>query len=791
MLTFDLFKEDFAVVEQEEKQEPTMDRTPEPVADPRTSPDQNTKTHAAVIFQQLVKAFKIQQPIITLEWPGKPAVTLTRNQMYSVLKQIVNKPANVQSRWVPILGSRDEFINKLSTMKIEKAPTIRRTPSEPGQGRLDLDEVEKKSSQEPKFKSTRLNRLKQQAAAKYPAAASDVEALVADFVDQQDSDAKEFEKVRGVNRRQDELLKQLNALNQQQQGEINDLEGEEAKLQKNIQGLQAVNADLLKKLTAMARTAKDKVSKDQEVKGKEKVANVEPEKQSGIYTMYPNADRVPPGITAAPASAPAPQVIGTTTVGGQPAEIIDAQARKQAEELAQQLQDLRSQKNMWDALKDQGKKVDPDEFAQVKQDIGNVRQQLEKLVKSQSVVKSYRGQKTPTKGSSKAPGKPSADQMRGKVQPTGVFDVDQEFGDLFGRMKQPATVQEVHDIVSGQMGAMIEDELDEVSMASKLSAKGQLQNLLKVRDTAILSRQQAQKIQPTPAPVEEPEEPGIEPGNEMTAQDLLFRTAAKAMYDAGQQGVDMDYETAIRTASKLMKIPYAPSMLPALRSQLADVEKQLATMKAVKKNKRAREQEKLTHQTTPDEERRAQQFWKDYNKRFKGRISENDSSKAYEEGGREGYYHRPNRNPYDPGTQEYKDYNRGYEFFKGDKDWDVPKRQVKENEISVTGQPVKQEKGYYSIWVKKENRWTPVTKYPDRKEAEEIKRGLEKRGLEVIIREGRAGYNPLTSQEHWHEVERQLSNLLNNPSLDPQSRAEVRQRYLEKRKEAQQKGWAK
>ena len=60
-----------------------------------------------------------------------------------------------------------------------------------------------------------------------------------------------------------------------------------------------------------------------------------------------------------------------------------------------------------------------------------------------------------------------------------------------------------------------------------------------------------------------------------------------------------------------------------------------------------------------------------------------------------------------------------------------------------------------------------------------------------VMREGRAGYNPLTSKEHWHEVERQLANLLNNPSLDTESRAEVRQRYLEKRKEAQQKGWAK
>jgi hypothetical protein len=63
--------------------------------------------------------------------------------------------------------------------------------------------------------------------------------------------------------------------------------------------------------------------------------------------------------------------------------------------------------------------------------------------------------------------------------------------------------------------------------------------------------------------------------------------------------------------------------------------------------------------------------------------------------------------------------------------------------------------------------------------------------LRKVMREGRAGYNPLTSEKHWHEVERQLAQLINDRTLDPESRAEARQRYLEKRKEAQQKGWAK
>jgi hypothetical protein len=68
---------------------------------------------------------------------------------------------------------------------------------------------------------------------------------------------------------------------------------------------------------------------------------------------------------------------------------------------------------------------------------------------------------------------------------------------------------------------------------------------------------------------------------------------------------------------------------------------------------------------------------------------------------------------------------------------------------------------------------------------------LASKSKEATIQEGRAGYNPLTSEKHWHEVERQLSQLINDRTLDPESRAEARQRYLEKRKEAQQKGWAK
>ena len=61
-----------------------------------------------------------------------------------------------------------------------------------------------------------------------------------------------------------------------------------------------------------------------------------------------------------------------------------------------------------------------------------------------------------------------------------------------------------------------------------------------------------------------------------------------------------------------------------------------------------------------------------------------------------------------------------------------------DNEISVAGRAVSKEPGYHSVWHRKpgSDRWTPVTKYADLKQAERTKADLEKQGFEVIVREG-------------------------------------------------------
>jgi hypothetical protein len=170
------------------------------------------------------------------------------------------------------------------------------------------------------------------------------------------------------------------------------------------------------------------------------------------------------------------------------------------------------------------------------------------------------------------------------------------------------------------------------------------------------------------------------------------------------------------------------------------------------------------------------------------RVAENKSSKAYEQGGRAGYYGRAYKNPYESGTNDHADYKRGYLDFRNEgKDYGVEKKKqspsIDRDRDFLEGEDQSQPnnevmkrlfKDFGDIFGKQPPQ--PKSQEPKQKEVKEM---------------NRAGYNPLTSEKHWHEVERQLAQLINDRTLDPESRAEARQRYLEKRKEAQQKGWAK
>jgi hypothetical protein len=125
-----------------------------------------------------------------------------------------------------------------------------------------------------------------------------------------------------------------------------------------------------------------------------------------------------------------------------------------------------------------------------------------------------------------------------------------------------------------------------------------------------------------------PDEYELKQPAEQTTQDVLYSTAVQAMINASREGVQLDIEDAMRQASAVTKIPYVPSQLPGLYAQLEKIEKQLATEKQVSKNKANREHEKLTHQTSPEEERRNAEWFKRYGsnltKNMRLRTEDND-----------------------------------------------------------------------------------------------------------------------------------------------------------------------
>jgi len=105
---------------------------------------------------------------------------------------------------------------------------------------------------------------------------------------------------------------------------------------------------------------------------------------------------------------------------------------------------------------------------------------------------------------------------------------------------------------------------------------------------------------PNCVPVEE-----VKVGPEITGRDLLFKAAAMAIRDASHEGISLDYEQAIRQASKIYGIPYQPSELPRLLAQRAEIDRQLALLKQGKQVAKARRQEKRA--PTPAG---AEEYWK-------------------------------------------------------------------------------------------------------------------------------------------------------------------------------------
>lgn len=264
MLAMDLFENDGSLAE-----------IAQPSAQPEMAPaDTEIKKNAAVIFTTMKNAYLRDQPVVTLEWPNAPAVTLTRNQLYSIFKKVYSVKSQEKRNQIftPMFGDRTKFLELLTAIKVQARPTTPlQTP--PQQMPLDLrvasperfyktkvKEEKKRSDTEVSstYKDVRVQRAMRQARADFPTAASDTEAFAKSMLTAQDQDQQDINRLKsGLDKQKNLVQKNVDVDQDQQrmitsiQAEINKVDQENNDLESMVQKLQAANANLQQTLSTM------------------------------------------------------------------------------------------------------------------------------------------------------------------------------------------------------------------------------------------------------------------------------------------------------------------------------------------------------------------------------------------------------------------------------------------------------------------------------------------------------------------------------------------------------------
>lgn len=235
-------------------QNPTRAYGQAPAADPESQPDTSEERKiAALLWTQIIRAFEDNAAVLTLEWPRQPAVTLTRNQIFTLVKRLRNMSKPQRNQWaVGTLADRNSFLTWLSQLNIEKRPIERTTP--PGQMQLPLKEKEESS----KYKDVAVARAMRRAQADYPTTSSDVEAFAKSMLDQQEQDQKNIDRLNAAYRQQRSLIDRNREVDTDQERlitgikkEIDQVEQDNVNLSRTLQQIQAANAELQQKLLQM------------------------------------------------------------------------------------------------------------------------------------------------------------------------------------------------------------------------------------------------------------------------------------------------------------------------------------------------------------------------------------------------------------------------------------------------------------------------------------------------------------------------------------------------------------
>ena len=495
-----------------------------------------------------------------------------------------------------------------------------------GRGRQTYESQKKKSDPDLDSGTARdatVQRELQKLRGRHPNARSDIEALVKDEIVQQQQDAKAFGSIRNVNSKQDDLLKQIIALDKQQGDEINHLDQENSALEKELKDVEAVNDRLSQTVSSMTGTkqsTRPKTNSTNDKKSSSTTSDYSAPISTSPTTATANQDDKETPTTSGALSRMASQLTTPTTVHN-PGEKAAAKKASAADSAA---------RNAFGAIANTSTinpdtNVDPNQldlFNPTNKDRqrelplgggGNVIDLFPNAdAETAQANRNYSGsnasafdQPLPNTRGTGAAGAAvlhpnfgnnaykalakhhSADDLVSAPNDpykTGTHSKNEsqlnEFGDV---IQMPGTQANAAELPGQQQATKIAISIvslilrgDPTNQSPQL--RNDLQRLgyrLRFDKPGIrLINDKYNKQVPIPinlfprdvqqalaAPPEAVDET-IEPGEEMSTNELLYRAAVEYMKHRGEAGQPVDYETAIKLAAKHYHIPYRPGMVP-------------------------------------------------------------------------------------------------------------------------------------------------------------------------------------------------------------------------------------
>ena len=224
-----------------------LDQLPLP-SQTRPTPRFGTRTHAQNVYFEILKAWDDERDYIVIPFPNAPnPVTMIRGQLWNAIVDLGSiKDPKRRAKYVEErFNDFESFMSWLGNLKrykvpakkkgktqslplqIPQQPTGQAQPTAPGSPLMDPEFTgikppgnlqEKKKSSDLDAKDVGLSRELQKARARFPAAASDLEAGILDQMDQQQQAQQALAQQQADLNRQDQQIAGLAQVNQQQDG---------------------------------------------------------------------------------------------------------------------------------------------------------------------------------------------------------------------------------------------------------------------------------------------------------------------------------------------------------------------------------------------------------------------------------------------------------------------------------------------------------------------------------------------------------------------------------------------